>query len=112
MNHESAPSHNHAVGDLAEERICGALRSLPTRIPPAELTVALRVIASRERQRFLERRTWGQAIATWRERASLSAGDMMRSLVLPLAGGVSAAVILFSTWLVPTYPIHATSGVD
>jgi len=76
------------------------------------LTVALRVIASRERQRFLERRTWRRMIATWRERASLSAGDMMRSLVLPLTGGVCTAVVLFSTWLVPTYPLHVNSGSD
>jgi hypothetical protein len=70
------------------------------------------VIASRERQRFLERRSWRRMIAAWHERATLNAGDMMRSLVLPLAGGVSAAVILFSIWLVPTYPLHAKSGVD
>jgi hypothetical protein len=111
MSHESGSSHHRVAGDLAEERLCGALRSLPARIPPAGFTVALRVIASRERQRFLERRTLRKAIAAWRERASLSAGEMMRSLVLPLTGGVSAAVILFSTWLVPTYPLRA-SGVD
>jgi hypothetical protein len=111
MSHESAPSHHLAV-DPAEERVRRAVRSLPARVPPAELTVALRVIASRERQRFLERRTWRRMIATWRERASLSAGEMMRSLVLPLAGGVCTAVVLFSTWLVPTYPLRATSGVD
>lgn len=112
MNHESAQSHHHGVGDLIEERLCGALRNLPARTPPAGLRVALRVIASRERQRFLERRTLRQVIATWRERASLSAADTMRSVVLPLAGGVSAAVILFSTWLVPTYPLLANGGVD
>jgi len=98
--------------DSAEEKLCRALRSLPARIPPAGLTVALRVIASRERQRFLERRTWRGMIVAWHERASLSAGGMMRSLVLPLAGGVCTAVVLFSTWLVPTYPLRATSGVD
>jgi len=98
--------------DVAEERLRRALRSLPKRIPPAGLTVALRVIASRERQRFLERRTWRRMIATWRERASLSAGETMRSLVLPLAGGVCTAVVLFSTWLVPTYPLHVAGGAD
>jgi len=97
---------------LAEEKLRRALRSLPARIPPAGLTVALRVIASRERERFLERRSLRRMIAAWHERATLNAGDMIRSLVLPLAGGVSAAVILFSIWLVPTYPLHANSGVD
>jgi hypothetical protein len=111
MSNGSAPSHPVAV-DVAEERLRRALRSLPKRIPPAGLTVALRVIASRERQRFLERRTWRRMIATWRERASLSAGETMRSLVLPLAGGVCTAVVLFSTWLVPTYPLHVAGGAD
>lgn len=111
MNHESAPSHP-VVGDLAEERLRRALRSLPAPVPPAGFTVALRVIASRERQRFLERRSLRRMIAAWGERASLSAGDMMRSLVLPLAGGVCTAVVLFSTWLVPTYPVHAHDGFD
>jgi hypothetical protein len=76
------------------------------------LTVALRVIASRERQRFVERRSFRQMFAAWRERASLGAGDTMRSLVLPLTGGVCTAVVLFSTWLVPTYPLHVDSGFD
>ncbi len=111
MSHGSAPSHPVAV-DLAEQRLRRALRSLPERIPPAGLTVALRVIASRERQRFLERRTWGRMIATWRDRASLSAGETMRSLILPLAGGVCTAVVLFSTWLVPTYPLPVAGGAD
>jgi|SRR5579863_3717647 hypothetical protein len=109
MRHE--PSHHVAV-DLAEEKLGRALRSLPARIPPAGLTVALRVIASRERQRFLERRSLRRMIAAWHERASLNAGDMVRSLLLPMAGGLSAAIILFSTWLVPTYPLRAKSGVD
>jgi hypothetical protein len=111
MSHESTPSHHQAV-DLAEERLRRALRSLPTRIPPAGLTIALRVIASRERQRFVERRSLRRMLATWRERASLGAGEMMRSMVLPLAGGVCTAVVLFSTWLVPTYPLHVDSGFD
>jgi hypothetical protein len=96
--------------DSAEEKLSRALSSLPARVPPAGLTVALRVIASREHQRFLERRSWRRMIAAWRERASLNAGEMMRSMVLPLAGGVCTAVVLFSTWLVPTYPLHAVDG--
>jgi hypothetical protein len=111
MSHESAPSL-HSDVDLAEQRLQQALRSLPARIPPPGLTVALRVIASRERQRFVERRTWRRMLATWRERASLSAGETMRSLVLPLTGGVCTAVVLFSTWLVPTYPLHVDNGFD
>jgi len=97
---------------LAEERLRRALRSLPARIPPPGLTIALRVIASRERQRFMERRSLRLLIGTWRERLTLNAGEMLRSLILPLAGGVCSAVVLFSTWLVPTYPLRAESGMD
>lgn len=111
MSHETARSH-HVVEDPAEERLCRALRSLPARIPPAGLTTSLRVIASRERQRFLERRTPWQAVATWYQNASFNATEVMRSTALPFAGGVFTAVILFSTWLVPTYPLHAKSTFD
>ncbi len=111
MLHESASSHPVAV-DLAEEKVRRALRSLPARVPPAELTIALRVIASRERQRLLERRTLRGMVAAWLEHANLTAGEMMRSLILPLTGGVCTAVVLFSTWLVPTYPMHVAGGAD
>jgi len=111
MLHESASSHPVAV-DMAEEKLRRALRSLPARVPPAELTIALRVIASRERQRLLERRTLRGMFATWLEHANLTGGEMMRSLVLPLTGGVCTAVVLFSTWLVPTYPMHVVGGAD
>lgn len=111
MLHESASSHPVAV-DLADEKLRRALRSLPARVPPAELTIALRVIASRERQRLLERRTLRGMVAAWLDHANLTTGEMMRSLILPLTGGVCTAVVLFSTWLVPTYPMHAAGGAD
>lgn len=111
MSHETLRSHPVAE-DLAEERVCRALSSLPARIPPPGLTTSLRVIASRERQRFLERRTPARAFATWYERTSLSLGETIRSFALPVTGGVFTTVILFSTWLVPTYPLHAKSDAD
>ena len=37
----------------------------------------------------------------------------MRPLALPFAGGVVSAIVLFSAWLVPTYPLRASgSGID
>jgi hypothetical protein len=87
-----------------------ALRSLPARVAPAGLTTSLRVIASRERQRRLERHTWRQALAAWYERTCMLASDVMRPLALPFAGGVVSAVVLFSAWLVPTYPLRASGG--
>jgi hypothetical protein len=111
MSYETARSH-HVVEDPAAERLCRALRSLPARIPPAGLTTNLRVIASRERKRFQERRTLPQAFATWYQHSSVTFGQMIRNAALPVTGGVCTAVILFSTWLVPTYPLHAKSDVD
>jgi hypothetical protein len=111
MSYETARSH-HVVEDPAEERLCRALRSLPARIPPAGLTTNLRVIASRERKRFLERRTLPQAFASWYQHSRVTFGQMIRNAALPVTGGVCTAVILFSTWLVPTYPLHAQSDVD
>ena len=111
MSHEIARSH-HVDEDPAGERLSRALRSLPSRIPPVGLTTNLRVIASRERQRLIERGTLPKLFASWYERTSLSAGEMFRSAILPFAGGLFTAVILFSIWLVPTYPLHAQSAAD
>jgi hypothetical protein len=36
----------------------------------------------------------------------------MRPLALPFAGGVFSTVVLFSMWLVPTYPMRAANGFD
>ena len=107
--------HDIETSDGAMEReefLEKALRSLPARMAPAGLTTSLRVIASRERQRRLERRTWRQALAAWYERTCLLTSDVMRPLALPFAGGVVSAIVLFSAWLVPTYPLQARSGYD
>jgi hypothetical protein len=107
MSHETLRWHH-----VADERLNQALGSLPARIPPAGLTTSLRVIASRERKRFLERRTLPQAFATWYQKSNVTFGQMIRSIALPVTGGVFSAVVLFSTWLVPTYPLHAKGTFD
>jgi len=111
MSHETLRSH-HVAEDPAGETVCRALKSLPLRIPPPGLTTSLRVIASRERKRFLERRTLPQAFATWRQNSSVTFGQMIRNAALPVTGGVFTTIILFSSWLVPTYPLHAKSDAD
>ena len=103
---------HHVAEDLAGEELSRALRSLPARVPPAGLTTSLRVIASRERQRFLERRTLRQALSTWYGRLSVGVGDIIRSAALPVTGGAFTAILLFSTFLVPNYPLHVTSSGD
>ena len=88
---------------LNDDALSGMLRSLPSRVPPAGLTTSLRVLASRERRR---------RDAAWVDRAHLVVNNLMRPLALPFAGGVFSTVVLFSMWLVPTYPMRGETGFD
>ena len=97
---------------LSQEHLSTTLRSLPPRVPPAGLATSLRVIASRERQRLVEHRSPGGVFAAWLNRTRLTLQDMVRPLMLPATGGVFSAVVLFSMWLVPTYPLRAKMAVD
>jgi hypothetical protein len=97
---------------LNQERLSTTLRSLPLRVPPAGLATSLRVIASRERQRLIEHRSPGGVFAAWLNRTRLTLQDMVRPLMLPATGGVFSAIVLFSMWLVPTYPLRAKMAVD
>jgi len=98
--------------DIGEEHISMMLRSLRLRVPPADLTTSLRVIASRERQRLVEGRGLGRVFALWLDRTRFRLRDMLRPLMLPATGGVLSAVVLFSMWVVPTYPLRAKIAVD
>jgi len=99
-------------GEVSPEEVSIVLRSLPPRVPPAKLATSLRVIGSRERQRLIEGRGVSQIFATWLERTRLTLRDMLRPLALPATGGVFSAVVLFSMWVVPTYPLRAKISVD
>jgi hypothetical protein len=99
----------HEVG---EEHVSMILRSLPPRVPPSELVTSLRVIASRERQRLIAGRSLAKVFASWLDRTRLTLQDMLRPLALPATGGVFSAVVLFSMWVVPTYPLRAKVAVD
>jgi hypothetical protein len=91
------------------QRIREALRSLPLRIPPSDLTVRLRVAASQARTQT------ANGASGWtrlRDRSQLTLSNLMRPLALPLAGGLCAALVLFSA-LVPTFTsTFATSKTD
>lgn len=97
---------------VSQELVSMTLRNLPPRMPPAGLTTSLRVIASRERQRLVENRSPAQVCAAWLERTRFMLQDMLRPLMLPATGGVFSAVVLFSMWVVPTYPLRATMAID
>jgi hypothetical protein len=95
--------------DIGEEQMSMMLRSLPPRVPPAGFTTSLRVIASRERQRSP---SLGRVFAAWFDRTQFMLRDMLRPLMLPATGGMFSAVVLFSMWVVPTYPLRAKMAVD
>jgi hypothetical protein len=81
------------------QRIREALRSLPRRTPPSDLTLRLRVAASRARAHAAD------GVNAWtrrRERFQLVLDNLWRPLALPLAGGLCSALVLFSA-LVPTF---------
>jgi hypothetical protein len=84
-----------------------ALRNLRRRTPPAALSSSLRVIASRERQRMIR-----GAGLNFADRLRLYCDNLMRPLALPFAGGIFSAVVLFSMWVIPTYPLRGSSTSD
>jgi hypothetical protein len=64
--------------------------------PPADLTTRLRVVASKVRMETLGGVTpWTR----WRDHMELTLSNLMRPLALPAAGGLCAAVFLFSTFV-------------
>jgi hypothetical protein len=91
---------------LQDQMLTRALRSLPRRIAPADLTSRLRVAASRERLRVL-----GQGIHLG-DRLRLFFDNLMRPLALPFAGGIFSTVLLFSMCMMPMYSVHASSTLD
>ena len=89
------------------DQVSRALRSLPRLRPPAGLNSSLRVLASRELQRMVHGRS-----LTRMDRFRLSFDNLMRPIALPFAGGIFSAVILFSMWVVPSYPVRAAGTFD
>jgi Putative zinc-finger len=76
-----------------------ALRSLPQRTPPMTLTTQLRIDASRE---LAQKAREGSRFLAWAGRLKLTLDNLMKPLALPAAGGLCAAILLF-TILVPTF---------
>ena len=83
-----------------------SLRDLPVKSAPPDLAVKLRVLASRE----MARRNLKSA--RWMDRLRLLAENGMRPMALPVVGGVFSAVILFSMFLPPVYPLRPLNSAD
>jgi hypothetical protein len=88
------------------------LRKLSDRVPSAELRTSLRVIASRERQRRVEHRNFAAIFKSWQGRAYLFFDNVVRTVALPVAGGVCSTLVLFSMFVVPAYPLLTRGDVD
>jgi len=94
--------------NASDDTLRSVLGRLPRRIPPPALGTRLRVLASKERNRS----SIGGVFVAWYDRLCWQAGQMMRSLALPTAGGVFSAVVLLGLWVVPTYPVRPVSSFD
>lgn len=94
-----------------DETLSRLLRALPRRIPPSSLRTALRVHASRERQRPVEGLLSAPLIA-WYDRLRLLMHNAVWPVALPATGGVFSAVVLLGMWLIPYYPVRASSDLD
>jgi hypothetical protein len=94
---------------MTHEQLSQALRRLPKKLPPAGLRMQLRVVASKERQ--LRGLTRWERVRAWFDEVQFRLNNAMRPFAIPAAGGLFSAVALFSTWVVPTYPLRAV-GAD
>jgi hypothetical protein len=81
--------------DSEDRELRRALKALPQRQPSADLTMRLRVLASRESTRRQGRVTWQKLARTWLSDFQVWADNLMRPLAIPTAGGFLSALLLF-----------------
>ena len=92
-----------ALESAEQERLRRTVRSLPRRLPPADLTLRLRVIASKARAEIQGPGRWTRL----RNRLSLSLENLMRPMALPAVGGLCSAVFMFSALIQSFMPAFA-----
>ena len=99
-----------AVADLKS-----ALRTLPRRMPPMDLSIRLQIIASRESRRRRVRSSWAAMWNAVRQDLRLWANNLMRPLAIPTAGGFISASLLFGilapSLAIPTVSARTTNDV-
>ena len=95
----------------AVARLRGYLLSAPPHAVPEDLSVSLRILASRE----LSRRRIAAVAPPWwvglRDRFQLWMDNLMRPIAIPIAGGLASALVLFSVLMPTIYP-PAVSAYD
>jgi hypothetical protein len=88
-------------------RIRGALKSLPPRVPSSELRSQLSVLASHEARRRKQVRAG--RLTTLKQDFRHWLNGLMRPIALPTAGGLVAALMLFSV-LAPSLAVRGATG--
>ena len=92
-----------ALESREQQRLRRDMRSLPRRTPPADLTLRLRVIASKARAEIQGPGRWTRL----RNRVSVRLENLMRPMALPAVGGLCSAVFMFSALIQSFTPAFA-----
>ncbi len=88
----------------------GSLRAMPRRTPPAELNTSLRVVASQACSQQSQLTEAGSAFFYRLDVIRVWGNNLMRPVALPAAGGLMAAIFLFSM-IMPTFTVRAAGAV-
>jgi len=89
-----------------QERLLHSLPRISPRSVPPELSVRLRVLASRQCQRQATRRNLAARVRHFQDWAQRFCDEIVWPLALPFTGGLAAAIVLFSMCVVPAYPLR------
>lgn len=95
----------------AHHEVRALLKALPRRRANHDLSLALQIAASKEAAR---RQKWANApalLVRLNNRFELWKANMMRPFALPCAGGIAAAVLVF-TMFIQIHPVRANSLMD
>jgi hypothetical protein len=108
--HESMAAHLHECRECdlhrAEVRsLRTGLKGLPAKSVSPMLATRLKVVASRERSRFMLRRDLAARMAELRSRAKLIFDNVLRPIAVPAAGGILASFLCFGV-IVDTLHVH------
>jgi hypothetical protein len=95
-----------------QDRLLHSLPTLSPRSVPPELSVKLRILASRQCQRQATRRNLAARARHFQDRAQRFFDEIVWPLALPFTGGVAAAIVLFSMCVVPAYPLRLPAVAD
>lgn len=91
--------------------LSSGLRNLPRKAISPILETRLRIIASRERNRLIFKRTLKARISDRWSRLRVSFDNLLRPLAVPAAGGILASVFCFGA-IVDTLTVRADWGSD